>query len=249
MAARFCASCGSPVNPGWTFCQSCGSPLQASSPPPRGPYPTSGFGPPTPPPAAPTPGPVYPPSAPPPYAPPPGPVPASYPSTSPYVTPSGTGMGPGISPPPGSAPHRHTGVIIVVAIVVVLVLILVLYLGFHSSSPGPPATVTWSGLAVTCYGCTVGTWISPGTQWVIDSGTYEWDEWGCLNIGCSEVLTITGTFSSTSAVTLYLFTPSEYYDYHVNGTVASYIYTTGSVVVGSISTNVAGGDYYIVVQN
>jgi hypothetical protein len=157
-------------------------------------------------------------------------------------------VGPGAAPasPP---PHRHTGAAIVVAIVVVLIVVFVLYFALRPGPSGPPATVTWSGLAVTCYGCTVGTWISPGTQWVIDSGHYEWDEWGCLSLGCTEVLTITGTFSSSSAVTLFLFTPSEYASYEANGTAASYMYTTGSVVVGSISTNVAGGDYYIVVQN
>lgn len=160
--------------------------------------------------------------------------------SSPHAQPASPQVQPLTAP---SKKKSRTLLYAVVGIVVLVVLVLggIIGLGLLSNSgtsnnkqpPPPPATVTIA---------------SQGTVWNLNAGYYEYI--GPVDLTSNSSWTISGTFTASNGIDVYVMTSSEYSSWGGSGSPTGYYWTSGSgVTSGSVNTNLPNGIFYFVFDN
>ena len=93
---------------------------------------------------------------------------------------------------------------------------------------------------------------APTSSTLISSGTVDTIYAGhaySYKISLSNQATVSGTISATNGITIYIMNPTSYAQFNSSGSVSSYVFTTGHVSSGTISTVLPAGTYYLVLEN
>lgn len=142
-------------------------------------------------------------------------------------------------PPPHPPAKSRTGLYVAGAVVVIVVVIvgaLAAAGAFSSKSNGGGAGPGQLTIATA------------GTVWNLNAGQYE--SVGAINLISSASWTISGAYTATHGIDVYILTSTEYSTWGGSGSPSSYYWTSGSgVTSGGISTYLPANTYYFVWEN
>lgn len=126
----------------------------------------------------------------------------------------------------------------IVVVVIIVVAVTGGYLGGlfgnHSSRTSPSTSSSSSGVTI----------ITKGTEYQVSTGSYGFDQFSL-----SSAATVSGSFSSTIGITIYIMNPTQFSSFSTTGIASSYDFTTGHVPSGSINTHLPAGTYHIIFAN